>query len=229
MVYHELVSLVEVALIVAGRARGFVVHNHLHALGGGIAVDFFDVEVGIGGDEVEHVVLLVAEPVLPAYVPSLDEDGIEAMLGGEVDVALHVLGVGGVGAVGLGVGVVGFAELHGGEVVGVAPGALVGDHVPPYADILRGLNPGGVLYLAGLVEVEGDAGGKDVRSLVADDDGAPGADAGSLKVALVAACVGGEPALEGHGLLVVVEVHGGIVDAGGLVEVDVESVIAFHL
>ena len=228
VVYHELVCLVQVAFVVACRSRGLVVHDHLHALRGGVAVYLLHVEVGVGGHEVEYVVLLVAEPVFPAHVPSFNQHSIEAVFGGEVNVALHVGRVGRVCAVGFGVGKVGFAQLHGRKVVGVAPGALVGNHVPPYAYIFSGLDPRGILDFARFVQVQRQARSQDVGSLVAHHDGAPGRHAGSLQVAFVAASVGGEPALEGHGLVIVVEVHRGVVDTGSFVQVDVESVGRFH-
>ena len=68
-----------------------MVHHEAHALAPGIGVERLDVEVGVGGDEVEHIVLGVAGPVFPTFVPALYEHLVEAMLGGEVDVAAHVL------------------------------------------------------------------------------------------------------------------------------------------
>ena len=68
-----------------------MVHHEAHALALGIGVECLDVKVGVGGNEVEHIVLGVAGPVFPTFVPALHEHLVEAMLGGEVDVAAYVL------------------------------------------------------------------------------------------------------------------------------------------
>ena len=150
------------------------------------------------------------------------------MGGGEVDVALHVLGVGGVASVGLCLRIVSFAQLHRRQVIGVSPCALIGNHIPPNAYILGRLDPRGVLDFAGFVQVERDAAGQNIGSLVAYDDRTPRRHAGSLQVTLVATGVGGQPALEDAGLVIIVEVHRGIVDTSGFVQVDVETVVGAH-
>ena len=61
------------------------------------------------------------------------------------------------------------------------------------------------------------------------DDGSPRRAGGRLQIALVAARIGGEVAQEGVVLLVVGEVHSGIVHTGGLVEVDIQAVVGAHL
>ena len=83
-----------------------MVHDELHALRVGIFIEILDVEVRVRGDEVEDEVLLLAVPILPTFVPALDEYRVEAMLCREVDVAAHVLVVGSVLSVRLRLGVV---------------------------------------------------------------------------------------------------------------------------
>ena len=41
--------------------------------------------------------------------------------------------------------------------------------------------------------------------------------------------IGGEPRLKHHGLVVEIEVHGGIVHTGGLMDVDIQAVVGLHL
>ena len=108
-------------LVVYRAGTGLVVHNHLHALFLGIAADFGNIEVGIWGDKVKDIVLLLAEPVFPTFVPSFHQDGIKTVLCGEVYVVLHMLGVGTMLAVGLQFAVVGNAQLHAVHVVGIGP------------------------------------------------------------------------------------------------------------
>ena len=70
---HKVESVLKVSLVVECRRRCLVVHHQTHALRVSILVEIFDVKVGVGRHEVEHIELLMTEPVLPALVPSLDE------------------------------------------------------------------------------------------------------------------------------------------------------------
>ena len=184
-------------------------------------MDFFHIKVGIRGHEVKHIVFLVAKPVFPTDVPALHQDGVKTVTCGKVDIALHVGRVGRVCAVGLGVCKICFAQFHRAEIVGIAPRAFVGNHVPPNADIFRRLDPRSILDFAGFVEVERQSRGQDVGGFVAHHHCAPGRHTGCLQIAFVAACVGSEPRVEGHGLVVVVEVHARVVYARGLVYINV--------
>ncbi len=143
------------------------------------------------GHEIEDVILRLAEPVLPAFVPALDQYGIEPVLGGEVDVLLHVFGRRSVTSVRTELRVVRDAQLHGRHVIRVGPGRTARNHLPPYADVLAGMDPRRILDLAGLVQVERHARSEDVAGVVRHDDRAPGCVAGRLHVALVAPGIGG--------------------------------------
>ena len=129
------------ALVVEGRRAGLVVHHKFHALRVCVAVEFLNVEVGIRCLEVEHIVFIVTEPVLPTDVPTLYEHLLQAVLCCEVDVAFHVGSVGGVLSVGLTLGVVEAFEMHRWQIGGVTPLASAGNHLPPHATVLCGVNP----------------------------------------------------------------------------------------
>ena len=88
-----------------------MVHEDLHTLRVGVVVKHLDVEVGVGGHEVEDVALPHVGPVFPTYVPTLYEYLVEAVLGSEVDIALHLLVVGGMTAIGLHTAPVDLVEL----------------------------------------------------------------------------------------------------------------------
>ena len=167
-----------------------MVHNEADAFLVGVLVQRWQVEVGVGGKEVEDEVLLLAVPVLPADVPTLDEQGVEAVLGGEVDIAAHIGVVGAVLAVGLGVLKVGLAKAHRGEVVGVVPRALAAYHLPPYAHILHRVNPAHILESTGLVQVQNQPRAQHVGGLVAHHHRAPRGVARCLHTALVASGIG---------------------------------------
>ncbi len=226
---HQVVCLLHPALVVDSRGAALVVHDKADAFLMGVFVQRRQVEVRIGGEEVEDKVFLLAVPVLPADVPALDEEGVEAVLGGEVDVAAHVGVVGTVGAVGEGMLEIGLAELHGGEFIGVVPGALAADHLPPHAHVFHGVNPTDILQRAGLVEVEYQPRPQHVGGLVADHHGAPRGVTGGLHTPFIACGIRAEPRAESKRHGVKIEVHGGIVERGGLVDVDIESVVGLHL
>ena len=78
------------------------------------------------------------------------------MFGCKVDVALHLVIVGAMLAIRLGLAVVSLTQLDRGEVVGIGPRPLTGNHFPPYTDILYGFNPRGIIDSTGGVEVKRD-------------------------------------------------------------------------
>ena len=138
---HQLEGILKMTFVVDGRCRRLVVHHQLHALGVGIVVEILYVEVGVWCDKVEDVELLMAEPVLPSYVPSFHEHLLQTVLCSKVDVSLHLRRGGAVGAVRLALGVVGLAQSDGRIVVGVAPALSAHDHVPPHATVFCRMNP----------------------------------------------------------------------------------------
>ena len=156
IVHHKLVGLVHTSLIVAYAGGGLVVHHQPHTPLVCILLQGGQVEVGIGGYKVKHIVFVLARPIFPADVPTLHEELVEAApLGCEVDVAFHVLVVGTVATVGF-EGVVVHEVEFDIALAGVGPTALLGDEFPPYAHIFHRLNPRGVLNFAGLIEVESE-------------------------------------------------------------------------
>ena len=219
-----------------------MVHNQPYALLVGVLVQRRQVEIGIRRQEIEDEVFVLAVPVFPTDIPPLDEQGVEAVGSGEIDVAAHILGVGGMTAVRRGLGVVGdpfhigcnilvvgHTEPHRREIVGVAPAVLVGDHLPPNPHVLHGVNPGDILDGARLVEVENQARGEHISGLLTHLHGAPGRVARGLHPPLVARSVRREPGTEDKGFVIEVKVHRRIIQHGGLVNVHVQSVSGFHL
>lgn len=80
-------------VVLCGSAR-LVVHHQFHALGVGIVVEILYVEVGIRCLEVEHIVLVMTEPVFPSDVPTLYQHLLKSVLGSEINITLHILGIG---------------------------------------------------------------------------------------------------------------------------------------
>ena len=78
-----------------------MVHHEVHALGMGIVVQGLDVKVWVWCLEVEDIIFLVACPVFPADVPSLDKNLVETIGCRKVYIASDLSVVGAVCAVGL--------------------------------------------------------------------------------------------------------------------------------
>ena len=228
---HQFVGLLQMAFVINRAGTGLVVHYHLHTLLLGIAAYFGNVKVGIWCNEVEDIVLLLAKPVLPTFIPSFHQNGIKAVLCGEVDIVLHMLGVGTMLAIGFQVLVVGNAQLHTIHVIGICPGRSTLDHFPPHTYVLCGLYPTGILYLAGFVQVQSHAAGKNVCTITANDDRTPRGAPRCLHVSLVALCIGGEVADEHHASAfgpLQCQVHCGIIYASRLMQVDEIAVLGLH-
>ena len=194
---HQRVSLLHPMLVVDSGSAALVVHDEADALFVGVFVQCGQVEIGIRCKEVEDELLLFTVPVFPTDIPALDEQSIETIGSGKVDITAHIGIVGTVGAVRSGVNVVGLTELHRREVVGVAPSALAGNHLPPHTHVLHGVDPGDILQSAWFVEVENEAGSEYIGGLLAHHDGAPRGMARGLDTAFVASSIRTQPRTEG--------------------------------
>ena len=109
---HKRIGCLQMTLVVLCGSARLVVHHQFHALGVGIVVEILYVEVGIRCLEVEHIVLVMTEPVFPSDVPTLYQHLLKSVLGSEVDVTLHVLGVGRMLSVGTALRVVKVLQIY---------------------------------------------------------------------------------------------------------------------
>ena len=121
IVYHELVSLIQVTLIVTDRRGGLVVHHQTDAFAVRVIIEHFHVEIRIGRYEIKYIIFRFAEPIFPAFVPAFYQDLVKSVLGGKINVFFHVLVVRSMATVGLGLGIVCLAQLDGRQVVGIGP------------------------------------------------------------------------------------------------------------
>ena len=58
------------------------------------------------------------------------------------------------------------------------PRAFPCNHFPPYADIFHRLNPGGIIILTRLIQIENQIGGQYLAGIITDYDRTPGSMAG---------------------------------------------------
>ena len=206
-----------------------MVHQEFHALGMGVIVEALDVKIWIRGDEIEYILFPMVGPILPSYVPAFYQNLVETVFGGEINVPFHLGRVGRVTPVWFGFRPVYLVKFDGRELVRVVPRALADDHFPPHATVFYGVNPACILYLAWLVEVQYEVARQHVACVVAHHHRSPRAHAWRLQASFGPVCVWREPTLKRHSLVIKVEVHGGIVHAGSLVNIDIQAVLALHL
>ena len=154
---------------------------------------------------------------------------VEVVGSREVDVSHHLLSVGTVCAIGLALREVGFAKAHRGKVVGVVPITVSHNHFPPHTIILSGVNPRSVFNFARLIEVVDEIRREHGARIIAHHHGAPRRFARRLHIAHIAHGIGSESGFEHHILIIEIEVHGGIIHTGSLVDIDVEPVVALQL
>ena len=91
------------------------------------------------------------------------------------------------------------------------------------------MNPGSVLDLAGFVEVKNEVACQHIPRIVAYHHRTPWGLARRLQTSLQTCRIRREPRLEGHRLVVEIEVHGRVVGTCRLVDVDVQTVGRLHL
>ena len=229
IILHQLVSSVHILLIVHHRRRGFMMHNELHSLGMRILIECLDVEIRIWSQEIEYLFLHIATPVFPTDVPSFYQDCIETMGCSKVDVTAHIGIVGRMLARWLGMYIVGSIQLHGRIIMGISPLTLTGNHLPPYTYVLHRMNPGGILDLARLIEIENQVGRQHLAGIICNDHSTPRALERSLHVSLHTLCIRGKPRGKSHGLVIQVQMHGWIIYQGSLMQIDVDTIISLQL
>ena len=118
---HQVESVLQMPLIVQDGSRSLMMHHQLHTLRVGIVVEHPDIEVGIRGNEVEDIELLVTEPVFPTFIPAFHQHLMQTVPGGEVDVPFHLLVGSTVNAVGLALAIIGDTQTHRRIIIGVGP------------------------------------------------------------------------------------------------------------
>ena len=229
VVVHKLVGLLHMPLVIAHGSGGLMMHNHLDALLRSIFLDFLYIEVRIRGHEVEDIVLHIAEPVFPAHVPAFHEHSVEPVCRSVVYVFLHISSSCSVTAVRFYLCEVVRVDMSAVQIPSVGPVAAAGYHLPPYTHIFARLDPGCVLNLARLIEVEGDAGSKYVARIVAHNHSSPRSGARALHICQVSVRIRCKVSLEHHILVIQKQMHCRIVHKGSLVEIDINTVVGLHL
>ena len=229
IIHHKLIGFVHVAFVIADGRRCFMMHHQLHTFALGVSVQHLYIEIGVWGYKVENIIFGMSEPVFPAFVPTFHQHLVETVGSRKVDISLHVFIVGAMTSVGLCLGIVRFAQFDGGQFVRICPSAFAGNHFPPYAYIFHRFNPRNIFIGTRFIQVQSQLGSKDVACVIADNNRTPWRLAGSLHIAFVTHCIGGQPRLKNQVLVVQVQVHTRIVHQSCFMQVDVQSVCRLHL
>ena len=114
-------SVRELSLVVDNRTGRFVVADQGDPFTVGVARKFVEIKIRIGLRETEFVA--IGGPIaIPTLIPAFGQNSIESILGGEVDVAFDILGVGSMSRAG-------------------TPRRLVEVHFPPNANEFARFDP----------------------------------------------------------------------------------------
>ena len=225
---HKVEGAIDLALVISRVGAGLMMHDKLHPARRCVGMQLLDVEVRVGPVEAEQAVPFIGGPVFPTFVPAFHKHASKAVVCGEVYVLFDILRSGPVAAVRLQATVVRKSR-NGAAIPAVVPG-FANPHkiLPPDSDILNGMNPGGVFYLARLVQIVNQAACKYVCCLVAHNHGSPRCGAWGhlegLLAILVRNKVGGEDKIP----VIDVELHCRKIDKRRFVNVHVQAVVTLE-
>ena len=206
-----------------------MMHEEFHALGMSILVKCLDIEIRIRCHEIEDIILIAVRPVFPADIPALYQNLVKAMFGSEVDIAAHIRIVRRMPAVRLGRRIIGNAEMHGREVIGICPSAFSGNHFPPHTDIFHRMNPRNVIIGTRLIEIQHEPGLQLFTSIVHHLNRPPRALARSLETAAPALGVRRKFRAESQCRRVQIEVHARVIHQCSLMDIHIEPLVGLHL
>ena len=142
------------ALVVARRARSFVVHHQFYTFRVSVFVKRFEVEVGVRSYKIEHIVFFVTKPIFPTYVPTFYKHLVEAVFCCKIDIFAHFFVVSAVGTIGFSFGVIYGIKVNGREVVSITPRVFTGNHFPPNTHVFYRFNPRSIGDSTRFVEIE---------------------------------------------------------------------------
>ena len=104
------------ALIVAHRTTGLMMHQKFYSLAVCIFIECLDIKIRIRSYEIEDIILLMTKPIFPTDIPSFDEYLVETIRCSEIYIFSHILIVGTMLAVWLYLGIVNGIELYRREI-----------------------------------------------------------------------------------------------------------------
>ena len=126
-------------------------------------------------------------------------------------------------------GVVHRVEIHRSDIPGVGPGSLTAYHFPPHSDVLHRLDPADILNGARFVEIQHKSGFQLLTGIVSDLNRSPRRLRRSLDRAFSSGRVRSQGSLESQRLRVDLQMHAGVIQKRGLVNIHVDSVVRLHL
>ena len=91
VIYHKLISSIQMTFIVARGSRSFVMHHQLHSFCLRISIEHFQIEVGIRSNKIKNIIFGMAEPVLPTLIPTFHQYLVKSMQRRKVNITFHIV------------------------------------------------------------------------------------------------------------------------------------------
>ena len=129
-------------------------HHKANTLAVCILIKCLNIEIRIWSNKIKNIVLGLAKPILPTYVPTLYKHLIKAVLCSKVNQATYASVVCRVCWALLNLCVVGYTELNSRDIACICPVTSTSNHLPPNTYILNRLNPRGILVCTRVVKVK---------------------------------------------------------------------------
>ena len=129
-------------------------HHKANALAVCILIQRLNVKIRIRCNKVKDIVLGLAKPILPTYVPTLYKNLIKAVLCSKVDKTTNASVVCRVLWTLLNLCIVSYTELNCWNIVCICPVACTGNHLPPNTYILHWFNPRCILVCTRVVKIK---------------------------------------------------------------------------
>ena len=165
---HQVIGSLHVAFVVACGSRCLMMHHQFDTFGVSILIQVFDIKIRIWSEKVENIILAVAEPVFPTGIPAFYQYLVETMLRSKINVLLYILRIGGVNTIRFHFRIIRFIQFYGRKIKCICPRLACRNHFPPYAYILHRLNPGSILILARIIQIQYQIGSQHFTGIITD-------------------------------------------------------------
>ena len=218
---HQIISLLHVTLVISHWAWCLMMHHQLYTFWFSIVVEHLNIKIGIRGNKIKDIILGFTKPIFPADIPTFHKKLVKAIFRCEINVALHVLVIGGMLPEGMHLRVISLIKSHRRQVIGIRPLLAAGNHFPPYTHIFNGLYPWDILVHTWLVKIEDKIWCENISGIITDHDGAPRGMRRTLYMSLMTLCIRSEPWAEHQRRVIKIQMHAGIIHKCGFMDIDV--------
>ena len=189
VVYHKLVSFINMTFIIAYGSRSFMMHHQFHTFALSIFVQHLYIKVRIRSYKIKHIIFGVTEPIFPSFVPTFYQYLIKSIFSSKVYITFYVLIGSTMTSVRFSFSIIRFTQFYGRQIIGISPSALTGNHLPPHTYIFHRLNPGNIFVGTRLIQIQRQLRIQDITSIITYDNRTPWRFAGSLQISFIPFCI----------------------------------------